>query len=65
MIYNGKKLYLLDKRADLSRLGLWALRLQFTTETPQDVDRVLREWRGGAAFDGATCTRGLYIRGVE
>ena len=65
VIYNGKKLYLLDKRDDLSRLGLWALRLQFTTETPQDVDRVLRQWAQKAPFDGASCTRGLYIRGVE
>ncbi len=65
VIYNGKKLYLLDKRADLGRLGLWALRLQFTTETPQDVDRVLQQWRTNAPFDNATCTRGLYIRGVE
>jgi len=65
VIYNGKKLYLLDKRADLGKLGLWALRLQFTTETPQDVDRVLQQWRTGAPFDGASCTRGLYIRGVE
>jgi putative protease len=65
VIYNGKKLYMLDKQQELSKLGLWALRLQFTTENPRDVDRVLGQYRAAAEFDGATCTRGLYLRGVE
>ena len=63
--YQGKKLYLLDRKDDLSRLGLWALRLQFTTESPQEVDRVLNQYDTAAPFDNATCTRGLYLRGVE
>ena len=65
VILNGKKLYLLDRKDDLSRLGLWALRLQFTTESPQEVDRVLNQYDTAAPFDNATCTRGLYLRGVE
>ena len=65
VILNGKKLYLLDKRHDLSRLGLHYLRLQFTTESPQDVDRVLTQFEDEAEFDPANCTRGLYLRGVE
>ena len=65
VILNGKKLYLLDRQKDLSRLGLHYLRLQFTTETPQDVDRVLTQFAEEAEFDPANCTRGLYLRGVE
>jgi len=65
VVYNGKKLYLLDKQEELSRLGLWALRLQFTTENPQGVDRVLGQYARGAEFNGEACTRGLYYRGVE
>ena len=65
VILNGKKLYLLDRKKDLSQLGLWGLRLQFTTETPQDVDRVLDQWAEETPFDAGSCTRGLYLRGVE
>ena len=64
-ILNGKKLYLLDRRGSLSNLGLWALRLQFTTEPPAQVDTVLRDYQQGAAFEPGGCTRGLYLRGVE
>ena len=65
VIYNGKKLYLLDKLSELRNLGLWALRVQFTTENPMEVDAVVSALRTGAAFDPGACTRGLYYRGVE
>ena len=45
--------------------GLYALRLLFTTENPQEVDRVLRAWETAAPFAPGGCTRGLYLRGVE
>ena len=65
-LQNGKKLYLLDKRRELDRLGLWALRLRFTTENPAEVDAVMAAWTGGSGqFEPGTCTRGLYVRGVE
>ena len=65
VIYNGKKLYLLDKLPELRTLGLWALRVQFTTENPMEVDGVVSALRGGGTFDPGACTRGLYYRGVE
>ena len=65
VIYNGKKLYLLDKLPELRSLGLWALRVQFTTENPMEVDGVVSALRGSAVFDPGACTRGLYYRGVE
>ena len=65
VLLNGKKLYLLDKKESFRGMGLWALRLQFTTENAGEVDRVLSEYRSGARFEPGSCTRGLYNRGVE
>ena len=65
VLLNGKKLYLLDKKDAFRGMGLWALRLQFTTENAGEVDRVLSEYRLGARFEPGSCTRGLYNRGVE
>ena len=56
---------MLDRQNDLSRLGLWATRLYFTTENPREVDMVLAAYREPMAFDPGACTRGLYLRGVE
>ena len=65
VLLNGKKLSLLDRREDLSRLGLWGLRLYFTTENAREVDRVLRDFINGASFEPGSCTRGLYLRGLD
>ena len=65
VLYNGKKLYILDKLGSLRGMGLWAHRLNFTTENPGEVDAILSQYEGRAEFDPATCTRGLYTRGVE
>jgi len=65
VLLNGKKLYWLDRQEDLSRLGLWATRLYFTTENPREVDRVLSACHNRTPFDPGACTRGLYLRGVE
>ncbi len=65
VLLNGKKLYWLDRQADIDRLGLWAKRLYFTTENPREVDRVLSACKSPAPFDPGTATRGLYLRGVE
>lgn len=64
-IFNSKKLYLLDKRRSLAHLGLWALRLSFTTEHPDEIAAVLGGMDRPGGFDPGTCTRGLYVRGVE
>ena len=65
VLLNGKKLYWLDRHADLARPGLGAVRLYFTTENPQEVDRVLSACRSGEAMDPGACTRGLYLRGLQ
>ena len=65
VLFNGKKLYLLDKLSAFRGMGLWAFRLNFTTENPAEVDAVLNQYTGKSTFDPGTCTRGLYSRGVE
>ena len=65
VVLNGKKLNWLDRREDLNRLGLWALRLYFTTENPREVDQILSCWDRPVPFDPGACTRGLYLRGLE
>ena len=65
VLLNGKKLYLLDKKDAFRGMGLWALRLQSTTENPSEIDKVLMDYQGRAVFDAGSYTRGLYSRGVE
>ena len=65
VVLNCKKLYLLDRKKDLSALGLWGLRMHFTTENPREVDDAIRNYQTAAPFDPGACTRGLYLRGVE
>jgi putative protease len=65
ILLNGKKLSWLDRQDDLAKLGLWAVRLYFTTENTREVDRVLSDYLDPQPFDPGACTRGLYLRGVE
>ena len=65
VLLNGQKLNWLDRQNDLVKLGLWATRLVFTTEKSREVDRVLEEYLNPVPFDPGSCTRGLYLRGVE
>ena len=65
VLLNGKKLSWLDRQDDLAKLGLWAIRLYFTTENTREVDRVLGDYLDPQPFDPGACIRGLYLRGVE
>ncbi len=65
VLLNGKKLNWLDRQDDLEKLGLFAMRLYFTTENPREVDQVLSAVQNPPPFDPGACTRGLYLRGLE
>ena len=65
VLLNGKKLYWLDRQEDLGKLGLWATRLYFTTENPKEVDQILGSYVSPTPFDPGSCTRGLYLRGLD
>ena len=64
-ILNAKKIFLADKAADWKRLGLWAARLQFTTENTAECVQVLSRYLGQGRYQPNDYTRGLYYRGVE
>ena len=65
VIYNSRKLYWADRLGELQNQGLWALRLNFTTENDQQVNTILQDYARGGTFDPGVSTRGLYLRGVE
>jgi putative protease len=65
VLLNGKKLYWLDRQDDLTGLGLWAMRLYFTTENPKEVDQILSCCQNPTPFDPGASTRGLYLRGLD
>ena len=64
-ILNSKKLFLADKSADYGRLGLWAARLQFTTENAFECVQAAERYLGRGRWAPAEYTRGLYYREVE
>lgn len=64
-ILNARTLYLADKHADWSGLGLWAARLHFTTESPEQCVQILQEYLCPSAGAPEGVTRGLYYRAVE
>ena len=65
ILLNGKKLNWLDRQKDLGKLGLWGIRMYFTTESPREVDNVLNSYLNPTSFDPGACTRGLYLRGLD
>ena len=64
-IYNSQKLYLADKGPELARCGLWAKRLLFTNEGPDECVRIAEAYTGKSDYIPNGMTRGLYYRGVE
>ena len=64
-VMNANTLYLADKQGDYEKLGLWAARLSFTTESPEDCCVILRSYQGKGEAPPANITRGLYYRKVE
>lgn len=64
-ILNSKKLFLADKQGDYQRLGLWAARLQFTTENAVECVQAAERYFGRGNWVPPDYTRGLYYREVE
>lgn len=64
-ILNSKKLFLADKQSDYQKLGLWAVRLQFTTENAMECVQAAERYCGRGNWTPPDYTRGLYYREVE
>jgi len=65
VLYNPKKLYMADKQRALSSLGIWAQRLNFTTENAIECVTILKRYLGLTRYAPAGFTRGMYFRDAE
>lgn len=65
VVYNAHKLFMADKKEELSGAGLWAQRLLFTIERPEECVRVAERFMELTDYIPNAATRGLYYRGVE
>lgn len=64
-ILNSKTLFLADKQSDYQRIGLWAARLFFTTETPAECVQIAQRYLNLGTWAPKSYTRGLFYRDVE
>jgi putative protease len=65
IVLNSRKLFLADRLSDFQSVGLWGLRLAFTTENAAECAQVARRYMGLGSYAPGGFTRGLYYKGVE
>lgn len=65
VLLSSKKLFMADRRASTSSIGLWAERLSFTTENPLECVAIMKRYMGLGSYSPSGHTRGLYYTGVE
>ncbi|MCL2842169.1 MAG: U32 family peptidase [Oscillospiraceae bacterium] len=65
VVYNSCKLFLADKAQNYMNIGLWGVRLCFTTENQRECKEVLERYLELGTYEPGEFTRGLYYRGVE
>ena len=64
-VWMAKKLWLEDLTSEWIQCGLWAVRLNFSTESPRECLDVAEAYIHGASYHPNGMTRGAYLRGVE
>jgi putative protease len=64
-ILNSAKLFLADKKADYEKIGLWAVRLLFTTENAFECAKVTERYLRESNYEPGEFTRGLYYRDLQ
>ena len=64
-VYTPKKLFLADRARDYSSIGVWGVRLSFTTENPLECAAIVRRYRGDGQFRPQAVTRGMYYKNPE
>lgn len=65
VVLNSQKLFIADRLPHFQVIGLWALRLMFTTENARECYVVTRRYLDEGYYEPGGFTRGLYYRGVE
>ena len=64
VVYDAKKIFLADRPEVYSRIGLWGIRLLFTTESARECADVAGRYRGQNRYLPNNTSRGLYPRGA-
>ena len=59
-VMSAKKLFLADKAGDYSHIGLWGVRLCFTTENSMECAAIVRRYLGDGDYSPQAITRGSY-----
>ncbi|MBR2743478.1 MAG: U32 family peptidase [Clostridia bacterium] len=63
-LLNGHVLYMLDKLSDIEGLGVSLVRFDFTDESPEEIERILTDFKAGGGAKPSGFTRGLYYKGA-
>ena len=63
-VWGSRKLWLGDVTNEWMNAGLWAVRLNFSTESPRECLEVANSYIAGTGYRPNGMTRGLYYRGV-
>ena len=63
-VWMNRKLWLADMTPDWIQCGLWAVRLNFSTESPRECLDVANAYLQGTGYRPNGMTRGLYYRGT-
>ena len=65
VLLGSRKLFMADRRDDLDALGLWAIRLSFTTESARECVSVMSAYLGESDYRPSGFMHGVYYRGVQ
>lgn len=64
VIYDSRKIFLADKPEIYERIGLWGIRLLFTTESARECADIAMRYRGKNDYSPVNTGRGLYVKGA-
>ncbi len=64
VIYDGKKIFLADRPELYAGVGLWGLRLMFTTESPRECVMVAERYKDRNDYRPNNTGRGAYMKGA-
>ena len=65
ILLGSRKLFMADRIGDLNALGVWAIRLSFTTESARECVSVMSAFLGESDYKPSGSTHGVYYRGVQ
>jgi putative protease len=63
LVYHPQKLWMMPCRAQWRHIGLWAVRLDFTTENARECAQIALAYAGREDYEPHSCTTGFYIEG--